>query len=610
MLITDFKGYKKSRWLKDFEKMSIYSIRLDQLEEYLVSIGEKKFRAKQIYDWLYKKRITSFTEMKNVPKSLQEKLAEEFEITTLNTIIKQESIDGTMKFLFELQDKYTIESVLMKNKYGNSLCVTTQVGCRIGCTFCASTLGGLKRNLEAGEIVSQVLKVQQELDKRGERISSIVIMGIGEPFENYDEMMDFIKIVNSDESFNIGARHITVSTSGIVPKIYDFANEKIQINFAVSLHAPTNELRSKIMPVNRAYNIDKLMEALKYYQKTTNRRITFEYGLMGKVNDQREHAEKLSEIIKDLNCHVNLIPINYVPERNYVRTSKNDIFAFEKVLKKNRVNVTIRRTQGDDIDAACGQLRAKERKDEVKGGIPDATSIKLKNEDAVSVVKNKQGEALAIICDGVGSHSNAAYSSNYIVSTLEKDWQNLTFANFNNMKNWLYDKIEKLNKELFEKSKSKNKKMGTTIVAVATFDDQVVVYNIGDSRAYGITSDNEMSVVTIEDSFVGALIHAGVITEEEAKTHPEKHVLTQALATRERIDLHTFIDDLSKYDYFLICSDGLTNMLDEEEIKEIIRQEELSIAVEKLINLSVERGGVDNISVAILKNLRGDNSDK
>ena len=375
MLISDFKGYKKSRWLKDFDKMSIYSIRLDQLEEYIVSIGEKKFRAKQIFDWLYKKRIRDFSEMKNVPKSLQEKLAEEFEITTLKTIIKQESADGTMKFLFELQDKYTIESVLMKNKYGNSLCVTTQVGCRIGCTFCASTLGGLKRNLEAGEIVSQVLKVQQELDKKGERISSIVIMGIGEPFENYDEMMDFIRIVNSDESFNIGARHITVSTSGIVPKIYDFANEKVQINFAVSLHAPTNELRSKIMPVNRAYNIDKLMEALKYYQETTNRRITFEYGLMGKVNDQKEHAEKLSEIIKGLNCHVNLIPINYVPERNYVRTSKSDIFAFEKVLKKNKVNVTIRRTQGDDIDAACGQLRAKERKEEVKGGIPDATSI-------------------------------------------------------------------------------------------------------------------------------------------------------------------------------------------------------------------------------------------
>ena len=587
MLISDFKGYKKSRWLKDFEKMSIYSIRLDQLEEYMISIGEKKFRAKQIYDWLYKKRVTDFSEMKNIPKSLQEKLKDEFEITTLNTIIKQESADGTMKFLFELQDKFTIESVLMRNKYGNSLCVTTQVGCRIGCTFCASTLGGLKRNLEAGEIVSQVLKVQQELDKKGERISSIVIMGIGEPFENYDEMMDFIKIVNSDESFNIGARHITVSTSGIVPRIYDFANENIQINFAVSLHAPTNELRSKIMPVNRAYNIDKLMEALRYYQKTTNRRITFEYGLMGKVNDQKEHAEKLSEIIKGINCHVNLIPINYVPERNYVRTSKNDIFAFEKILKKNKVNVTIRRYSYNSN----------------KGR-------KNKNEDAVSVVKNKQAEALAIICDGVGSHSNAAYSSNYIVSTLEKEWKDITFANFNNMKNWLYDKIEKLNKELFEKSQSSNKKMGTTIVALATFGDKFVVYNIGDSRAYGITNDDDMKVITVEDSFVGALISAGAITEDEAKTHPEKHVLTQALATKEKINLHTFIDELESYDYFIICSDGLTNMIEKEEIKDIIRNEELSVAVEKLIDLSVERGGIDNISVAILNNLRGGSNDR
>ena len=235
---------------------------------------------------------------------------------------------------------------------------------------------------------------------------------------------------------------------------------------------------------------------------------------------------------------------------------------------------------------------------------------KNRNEDAVSVVKNKQAEALAIICDGVGSHSNAAYSSNYIVSTLEKEWQDMTFANFNNMKNWLYDKIEKLHKELFEKSKLSNKKMGTTIVVLATFDDKVVVYNIGDSRAYGITSDDDMKVVTVEDSFVGALISAGAITEAEAKTHPEKHVLTQALATREKINLHTFIDELANYDYFIICSDGLTNMIEKEEIKNIIRDEELSVAVEKLINLSVARGGVDNISVAILNNLRGGRNDR
>ena len=234
---------------------------------------------------------------------------------------------------------------------------------------------------------------------------------------------------------------------------------------------------------------------------------------------------------------------------------------------------------------------------------------KEKNDDAVSVSKNKQGAVIGIVCDGVGSHSNAAYSSNYIVSTLEKEWQDLTFANFNNMKNWLYDRIEKLNTELYTKSKDNQKKMGTTIVAVAIFDNQVVVYNIGDSSAYALTKDNVMTVVTVEDSFVGALISAGAITEEEAKSHPEKHVLTQALATRDNINLHTFIDDLNNYDYFLLCSDGLTNMIEKEEIQNIVRNGELSIAVNKLIDKCVERGGIDNISVAIIKNLGGENHD-
>ena len=235
---------------------------------------------------------------------------------------------------------------------------------------------------------------------------------------------------------------------------------------------------------------------------------------------------------------------------------------------------------------------------------------KEKNDDAISVSKNKQGALIAIVCDGVGSHSNAAYSSNYIVTTLEKEWQDLTFANFNNMKNWLCDRIEKFNTELFSKSKDKNEKMGTTIVSVAIFDGQVVVYNIGDSSAYGLTRDNEMNVLTVEDSFVGALISAGAITEEEAKNHPERHVLTQAIATKENIELHTFIDDLSNYDYFLLCSDGLTNMVENEEIQNIVRNNELTFAVDDLIDKCVKRGGVDNISVAIIKNLRGDNHDK
>lgn len=235
---------------------------------------------------------------------------------------------------------------------------------------------------------------------------------------------------------------------------------------------------------------------------------------------------------------------------------------------------------------------------------------KEKNEDAISVSKNKQGAVIAVVCDGVGSHSNAAYSSNYIVATLEKEWQDLTFANFNNMKNWLYERIEQLNKELFERSQRKNKKMGTTIVTVGIFDNQVVVFNIGDSSAYGLTRDNGMNVLTVEDSFVGALISAGAITEEEAKNHPERHVLTQAIATKENIDLHIFIDDVNNYDYLLLCSDGLTNMVENEEIQNIVRNNELTFAVDDLIDKCVKRGGVDNISVAIIKNLRGDNHDK
>jgi 23S rRNA (adenine2503-C2)-methyltransferase len=271
-----------------------------------------------------------------------------------------------MKFLFELHDGYSIETVLMRHEYGNSVCVTTQVGCRIGCTFCASTLGGLKRNLEAGEIVAQVVKVQKALDELGERVSHVVIMGIGEPFDNYDEMMGFLKIINHDDGLNIGARHITVSTSGIIPKIYKFADEHLQINFAVSLHAPNTELRSRLMPINKAYKLPELMEAIEYYVNKTGRRVSFEYGLFGGVNDQVEHAEELAKLIKHLKCHVNLIPVNYVPERDYVRTPREQIDLFEKTLKKRGINVTTRREQGHDIDAACGQLRAKERKEETR----------------------------------------------------------------------------------------------------------------------------------------------------------------------------------------------------------------------------------------------------
>ncbi|WCL56159.1 23S rRNA (adenine(2503)-C(2))-methyltransferase RlmN [Bacillus safensis] len=348
------------------EMPSIYSFEIHEMKEWLKEQGEKPFRAAQIFEWLYEKRVTSFDDMSNLSKDLREKLKVQFAITTLKTVIKQTSQDGTIKFLFELHDGYTIETVLMRHEYGNSVCVTTQVGCRIGCTFCASTLGGLKRNLEAGEIVAQVLKVQQALDETDERVSSVVIMGIGEPFDNFDEMLAFLKIINHDNGLNIGARHITVSTSGIIPKIYQFADEQMQINFAVSLHAPNTEIRSRLMPINKAYKLPKLMEAIEYYIQKTGRRVSFEYGLFGGVNDQVHHAEELADLLKGIKCHVNLIPVNYVPERDYVRTPREQIFLFEKTLKERGVNVTIRREQGHDIDAACGQLRAKERQEETR----------------------------------------------------------------------------------------------------------------------------------------------------------------------------------------------------------------------------------------------------
>jgi len=340
-------------------KPFIYDYTLEQLQEWTEQNGEPKFRAGQIFDWLYVKRVTSFDDMSNLSKALREKLNEQFQFVTLSEITRFESKDGTVKFLFGLHDDHAIETVIMKHNYGNSICVTTQVGCRIGCTFCASTLGGLKRNLTAGEIVAQVVKAQQILDTRKERVSSIVIMGTGEPFENYEPTMTFLRIMIHEKGLNIGQRHITVSTSGIVPSIYKFADENTQINLAISIHAPNDALRSKLMPVNRRFPFADVMEALKYYIAKTGRRVTFEYALIGGVNDQPEHAEELGDVLQGLLCHVNLIPVNYVPERNYVRTSRDDIFTFQRILERKKINTTIRREQGHDIAAACGQLRAK-----------------------------------------------------------------------------------------------------------------------------------------------------------------------------------------------------------------------------------------------------------
>lgn len=337
---------------------SIYNYTLPQLENYLEEHGQKKFRATQIFEWLYRKRVKTFQEMTNLSKDLIANLENDFEMKLLKIVTKQISKDGTIKYLFELDDKGLIESVLMRHSYGNSICVTSEVGCNMGCAFCASGELGCVRRLTLAEMVLQVLTVQVDLDISFERITNIVVMGIGEPFDNYEVVTNFLRVVNYPKGLEIGARHITVSTCGIVPKIREFADFDLQINLALSLHAPTNELRSKLMKINKAYPLEEVIDALKYYFEKTSRRITFEYILLGGVNDTKECAHQLVKLIKGMNAYVNLIPYNAVSTKSFVTSTKEDAQKFYSILHENRIQVTLRMEHGGDIDAACGQLRA------------------------------------------------------------------------------------------------------------------------------------------------------------------------------------------------------------------------------------------------------------
>lgn len=337
----------------------IYDYDLTDLENLIESLGEKKYRAKQIFLSLYKDRVTSYDEMTTLKKEFRDTLKEKLEFPKLELINRQVSTDTTEKFLFKLNDGSLIETVLMPHDYGYSLCVSSQVGCPMACSFCASGAYGFKRNLETYEMVLQVLDVERYSNKK---ISSVVIMGIGEPFLNYDKVIKFVRIINNDNGIAIGARHITISTSGIIPKFIDFEKENFQVNLAISLHAPNNELRNKLMPVNKKYPLEDLISAIKAYIENTNRRVTIEYLLIDGVNDLDINAKELGKLLKGLNVYVNLIPYNETSNNDYKRSKRTNIF-FD-LLKKEGLNVTVRKEHGHDIDAACGQLRGKMIKSE------------------------------------------------------------------------------------------------------------------------------------------------------------------------------------------------------------------------------------------------------
>jgi len=341
---------------------SIYGLSLQDLENYLLEHGFKSFHAKQIFRWLYHKRIENFDEMTDISKKMIDQMKKDFEIEPLIIREMQVSKDGTKKFLFEMKDGALVESVLMIFEYGFSACLSSQVGCNMGCSFCASGLLKKQRDLSSAEIVAQALMIQRELDKDGQRLGNIVMMGTGEPFDNYDNVMKAMSVINDPLGIEIGARHISISTCGIVPGIRRFARENLQYNLAISLHAPNNELRNELMPINKAYPLEELMEALRDYCSLNNRRLTFEYLLLKGVNDSAKEANEIRDLLKGMNAYINLIPYNKVKEKDFETSSDENALRFYDLLKKNHVAVTLRQKKGDDIDAACGQLRAKKLK--------------------------------------------------------------------------------------------------------------------------------------------------------------------------------------------------------------------------------------------------------
>ena len=336
------------------DRKDIRSMTIEELKVLMGELGEKPFRAKQVYGWFHEKLVSSYDEMTNLPKSLREKLSA-YPINPLKAVDVQVSrLDGTRKYLFRLSDGNVIESVLMRYKHGNSVCISSQVGCRMGCRFCASAIGGLTRNLTAGEMLDQIYRIQV---LTGERVSNVVVMGTGEPLDNYENLLRFIRILTEEGGLHISQRNLTVSTCGIVPKIRELAGEKLQMTLALSLHAPNDEKRRELMPIARKYTIEEILAACEYYFKETGRRITFEYSLVAGVNDSQADAAQLADRIKSINCHVNLIPVNPVKERSFRRSAREAVEKFKIKLEKYGINVTIRREMGSDIDGACGQLR-------------------------------------------------------------------------------------------------------------------------------------------------------------------------------------------------------------------------------------------------------------
>lgn len=586
------------------DKTDIKSLELGELKELLADMGEKPFRSGQIYTWLHRRLVTSWDEMTDISKSLRETLKEACELTVLKKIQMQESRqDGTRKYLFALSDGNMIESVFMRYKHGNSVCISSQAGCRMGCKFCASTLDGLVRNLTPAEMLDQIYRIQTDT---GERVSNVVVMGTGEPLDNYDNLLKFIRLLSDENGLHISQRNITVSTCGIVPNMRKLASEKLQITLALSLHAPNQEKRRALMPVANKYEIQEVIEACRYYFDKTGRRITFEYALVGGVNDSEGEARELAELIKGLNCHVNLIPVNPIKERDFVQSDTSVIQNFKNNLEKYGINVTIRREMGRDIDGACGQLRKRFFE---KGGrermrtfsITDKGRIRQMNQDYVFVSENPVGNLpnLFIVADGMGGHKAGDYASRYAVEVIVREIQ---ACKAKEPPEIFENAIQRANEELFLKAQEdiRLEGMGTTAVLASLEDHKLWVANVGDSRLYVV--NDSIRQVTVDHSLVEELVRMGKLEEAEAREHPDKHFITRAIGASDEVTADVFEVDVKAGDFILLCSDGLTNMLKDEEILAIVRSKKnVREKVEELVADADANGGKDNITAILIE---------
>ena len=589
------------------QKRCISSLTLEQLDSELKALGQPGFRAKQIFHWVHQKLVTEFSAMTDQPKTLLAKLEEHFYIAAPQIERRQEAKDGTVKYLLRMADGNCIETVVMRYHYGNTVCVSTQVGCRMGCRFCASTQAGRVRNLEAGEICSEIYTAQKDI---GERISHIVLMGIGEPLDNFDEVMRFLENITSPEGVNIGMRNISLSTCGLVPKIDQLAEKKLQLTLSVSLHAPNNEIRSGMMPVNDAYPVEQLMQAVRRYQDTTGRRVSFEYSMVRGVNDSDACAKQLANLIRGMGAHVNLIPINPVDGSPYSATDAANVRRFQQKLESLGVNATVRRRLGSEISAACGQLR----RDEMNGkacqkenpmklaGKTDVGRVRQENQDDYRAGELPGGAVWALVCDGMGGAKGGREASQGACNVIENFFQEqYAQCGAGQEEPFLKKALLYANRFVFQKAAHEEALagMGTTAVCALVRSGNVYLCHAGDSRAY-LIRDGKLTQLTHDHSYVQELVDCGTITEEEAEHHPQKNIITKALGVDYRLEPEFTAAKLKREDRLLLCTDGLTNMVPVEEMEELLAQGAFYDLPDRLIEAANAHGGSDNITALLL----------